>query len=26
MVIYDALYSWAKYTQSEIHTWNNNIN
>ena len=26
MIIYDALYSWAKYTQSEIHSWNNNIN
>jgi len=26
MVIYDALYSWAKYAQSEIHTWNNKIN
>jgi hypothetical protein len=20
--IYDALYSWAKYVQSEVHTWN----
>jgi hypothetical protein len=26
MIIYDALYSWAKYAQSEIHSWNNNIN
>jgi hypothetical protein len=23
MKIYDALYSWAKFAQSEIHTWNN---
>lgn len=23
MKIYDALYSWAKYAQKEIHTWNN---
>ena len=22
MVIYDALYSWAKYVRSERHTWN----
>ena len=22
MKIYDALYSWAKYVQTEIHTWN----
>ena len=21
--IYDALYSWAKYAQSEVHVWNN---
>jgi hypothetical protein len=26
MLIYDALYSWAKFTQTEIHTWNNSIN
>jgi len=26
MKLYDALYSWAKYAQSEIHTWNNKIN
>ena len=25
MKIYDALYSWAKYAQEEIHTWNNRI-
>jgi hypothetical protein len=25
MKIYDALYSWAKYAQKEIHTWNNRI-
>jgi hypothetical protein len=24
MVIYDALYSWAKYVQSEKHTWKSN--
>lgn len=23
MKLYDALYSWAKYVQSEVHTWNN---
>jgi hypothetical protein len=23
MKLYDALYSWAKYAQAEIHTWNN---
>ena len=23
MKIYDALYSWAKFAQEEIHTWNN---
>lgn len=23
MKIYDALYSWAKYAQSEVHTWEN---
>jgi hypothetical protein len=22
MKIYDALYSWAKFVQSEVHTWN----
>jgi hypothetical protein len=22
MKMYDALYSWAKYVQSETHTWN----
>ena len=22
MKLYDALYSWAKYVQSEVHTWN----
>lgn len=22
--IYDALYSWSKYAQAEVHTWNNN--
>lgn len=22
MILYDALYSWAKYVQSEKHTWN----
>ena len=22
MKMYDALYSWAKYVQSEVHTWN----
>ena len=21
--LYDALYSWAKYARSEVHTWNN---
>jgi hypothetical protein len=25
MKIYDALYSWAKHAQLEIHTWNNRI-
>ncbi len=25
MKIYDALYSWAKYVQTEKHTWNPNI-
>ena len=25
MKIYDALYSWAKYAQSERHTWNPNL-
>jgi hypothetical protein len=25
MKLYDALYSWAKYAQEEIHTWNNRI-
>ena len=25
MKLYDALYSWAKYVQGEIHTWNNTI-
>ena len=25
MKIYDALYSWAKYVQSEKHTWNPNL-
>jgi hypothetical protein len=24
MIIYDALYSWAKYVQEEKHTWTNN--
>jgi hypothetical protein len=23
MILYDALYSWATYAQTEIHTWNN---
>jgi hypothetical protein len=23
--IYDALYSWAKFAQSEVHTWNNKL-
>jgi hypothetical protein len=23
MKVYDALYSWAKHAQSEVHTWNN---
>jgi hypothetical protein len=23
--IYDALYSWAKFAQSELHTWNNKL-
>lgn len=23
MKIYDALYSWAKFAQGEVHTWNN---
>ncbi|HUP12616.1 MAG TPA: chromate resistance protein ChrB domain-containing protein [Niastella sp.] len=25
MKLYDALYSWAKHSQAEIHTWNNRI-
>jgi hypothetical protein len=25
MKLYDALYSWAKYAQAEVHTWNNRI-
>src|SRR5215211_1494776 len=25
MKMYDALYSWAKFAQSEKHTWQNNI-
>ena len=25
MKMYDALYSWAKYVQSEKHTWNPNL-
>jgi len=24
LIIYDALYSWAKYVQEEKHTWKNN--
>ena len=24
LIIYDALYSWAKYVQTETHTWKNN--
>ena len=24
LILYDALYSWAKYVQTEIHTWKNN--
>jgi hypothetical protein len=24
LVVYDALYSWAKYVQDEKHTWKNN--
>jgi hypothetical protein len=24
LVVYDALYSWAKYAQDEKHTWKNN--
>jgi hypothetical protein len=24
LVVYDALYSWAKYVQEEKHTWKNN--
>lgn len=24
LIIYDALYSWAKYTQEEKHTWKSN--
>jgi hypothetical protein len=24
MIVYDALYSWAKYVQEEKHTWKNN--
>jgi hypothetical protein len=23
--IYDALYSWAKFARSEVHTWNNKL-
>ena len=23
--LYDALYSWAKFAQSEVHTWNNKL-
>jgi hypothetical protein len=23
--LYDALYSWAKYAQSEVHTWDNKM-
>ena len=23
--LYDALYSWAKFAQLEVHTWNNNL-
>src|SRR5687767_7646068 len=26
MKLYDALYSWAKYAKTEIHTWNDKIN
>lgn len=25
MKLYDALYSWAKYAQSEVHTWNPSV-
>lgn len=25
MKLYDSLYSWAKYVQQEIHTWNLNL-
>jgi hypothetical protein len=24
LILYDALYSWAKYVQTETHTWKNN--
>jgi hypothetical protein len=24
LILYDALYSWAKYVQTETHTWTNN--
>lgn len=24
LILYDALYSWAKYVQKETHTWKNN--
>ena len=24
LIVYDALYSWAKYVQTETHTWQNN--
>ena len=25
MKLYDALYSWAKFAQAEVHTWNNKL-
>ena len=25
MKLYDALYSWAKFVQAEVHTWNNKL-
>jgi hypothetical protein len=25
MKLYDALYSWAKFVRSEIHTWKNSL-
>src|SRR5215831_2722358 len=25
MKVYDALYSWAKFAQAEMHTWNNKL-